>query len=368
VTIAAAALLEAWPEVFSSPVITELAPGRVWGVTTERGDRYVLKKVSTFNAPDPARRFTDEARIVTHLLQRGVPVAVPVLSNDGRPYTTDDDGALHAVFPMLPQGASDDGPGLDPVLYQNVGAAIARMHTALADCPFGIESWEVGPGLLAALWQTAEERLPAAALIALSARVRPRWDSIIQALSAVPQRIHGDVHGGNLLTVGQEVTGIIDIDHLPLAPRGYDLGYYIAFAGRWWLDGNEPSRPVDEIRHLLTGYDTVSPLTQQENDDLPALALAAALGLIDHFAREHDLLEESWLRTAHWIGDNFDALRLPAPAFDVSAPLSRPVPFEICVPDVELDAVGDEASGADLQRRAVGQRVERAGDEHDRAC
>jgi Ser/Thr protein kinase RdoA (MazF antagonist) len=50
---------------------------------------------------------------------------------------------------------------------------------------------------------------------------------------------------------------------------------------------------VDEVRHLLTGYDAVSALTRQENDDLPALALAAALGLIDHFAREHDLVEES---------------------------------------------------------------------------
>ncbi len=286
-------------------------------MTTERGDRYVLKKVYTFNAPDPARRFTAEARIVTHLLQRGVPVAVPVLSNDGKAYTTDDDGAPHAVFPMLPNGGANNDAGLDPALFQNVGAAIARLHFALADCPFGVESWEVGPDLLKAMWQTAEDRIPAAGLTELSARIRPRWDSIIQALSAVPQRVHGDVHGGNILTDGQKVTGIIDIDHLPLAPRGYDLGYYMAFAVHWWLDGNQPSRPVDESRHLLTGYDAVSRLTRQENDDLPALVLAAALGLIDFFVREHDLVEESWLRTVHWIGDHFDALRLPASAFRV---------------------------------------------------
>jgi hypothetical protein len=72
--MAAAQVLGAWSEVFSSPVITELIPGRVWEVATERGDRYVLKKVSTFNAPDPVRRFTDEARIVTYLLQ---PSSVP---------------------------------------------------------------------------------------------------------------------------------------------------------------------------------------------------------------------------------------------------------------------------------------------------
>lgn len=217
----------------------------------------------------------------------------------------------------FPTAALTTTRGLDPALFQNVGAAIARLHIALAGCPFGIESWEVGPGLLTAMWQTAEDRLPAAALSGLSERIRPRWDSIVQALSAAPQRVHGDVHGGNIFTDGQKVTGIIDIDHLPLAPRGYDLGYYMAFAVHWRLDGNQPSRPVDESRHLLTGYDAVSRLTRQENDDLPALALAAAMGLIDFFVREHDLVEESWLRTIHWIGDPFDALRLPASAFGV---------------------------------------------------
>ncbi len=287
-------------------------------MATERGDRYVLKKVSTFGAPDPVRRFSDEARILTYLLQRGVPVAVPVLSNDGKAYTTGGDGAPYAVFPMLPQGGGSD-PKLDPGLLESMGAAIARLHAALADCPFGIESWEIGPGLLTALWQTVQDRLPADALTGLSARIRPRWDSIIQALSAASQRVHGDVHGGNILTGGQEVTGIIDCDHLPLAPRGYDLGYYMAFGVQWRLAASQPSPPVEEamqiiVRHLLTGYDAVSRLTRQENEDLPALALAAALGLIDHFVREHDLVEESWLRTAHWIGDNFDALRLPASA------------------------------------------------------
>ncbi|HEX5260976.1 MAG TPA: hypothetical protein VFW18_05815, partial [Gaiellales bacterium] len=60
-----------------------------------------------------------------------------------------------------------------------------------------------------------------------------------------------------------------------------------------------------------------SSLTRLENDDLPALALAAALGMTAFFVREHDLVEESRLRTVHWIGDNVDALRLPASAFGV---------------------------------------------------
>ena len=114
---------------------------------------------------------------------------------------------------------------------------------------------------------------------------RARWESIVQALSAPPQRVHGNVHGGNLLTDGQEVTGIIDCDHLQLAPRGYDLDC-MAFGVRWRLDGNQPSQPVDRAtpfitRHLLTGYDAVSRLTRQENDDLPALALFTAASAFD---------------------------------------------------------------------------------------
>jgi Ser/Thr protein kinase RdoA (MazF antagonist) len=165
--------------------------------------------------------------------------------------------------------------------------------------------------VLEAWRQTVQDRLQADALTGLAARIQPRWDSMVQAMSAAPQRVHGDVHGGNLLTVGQEVTGIIDCDHLPLAPRGYDLGYYMAFAVRWWLGAGQPSRAVHEIRHLLAGYDAAGPLTRQENDDLPALALASALGMTAYFLTEHDLAEESWLRTAHWIGDHFDELRLP---------------------------------------------------------
>ncbi len=313
-TIDAARVLQAWSQAVGSPVVTELTPGRVWAVATRRGHRFVLKKVSTFDAPDPARRFTDEARILTHLLQRGVPVAVPVLCDDGRAFTTDDDGALHAVFPMLPRGGPDNGEVPDPALYRNIGAAVARLHVALADCPFDIESWKVGPEMLTRAWETVEDRLPAATVTELSARVRPRWDSIVRALSATPQRVHGDVHGGNLLTEGREVTGIIDCDHLPMAPRGYDLGYYLAFAVHWWLDAGQPSRPVDEAGHLLTGYHAVSALTPRENDDLPALALVTALGLFDYFVRELELVEESWLRTARWIDDNFEALRLPASA------------------------------------------------------
>lgn len=306
-TTAPATILVAWSGVLGSPTVTELSPGRVWELTTAGGERFVLKRLSTFRAPDPVRRFADEARILTYLLQRGVPVAVPVLSDDGRVCAPDHAGAPYAVFPMLGHVPAGDGDH-DPVLWYNAGAAIARMHRALADCPFGIDSWRVGPETLEAVWRTAQDCLAADAVTALAARVEPRWDPMLRALSAPSQRIHGDMHGGNVLTAGHEITAIIDCDHLPLAPRTYDLGYFLAFSVHWWLDRDRPSRPVDDTLCLLAGYDTVSPLTPQERRDLPALALEVTLGLVDHFVREHDLIEDSWVRAAYRIGDDFDAL------------------------------------------------------------
>ena len=316
-------ILRAWSGLFGSPVITELTPGRVWEVTAERGDRYVLKRVSTFNTTDPVRRFAGEARILAYLAQRGIPVAVPVLSGEGRVCATDDAGAPYAVFPMLPNDGAAGMHALHSVRLENLGAAVARMHAALAGCPFGVESWEVDSALLTALGEMVGNRLPAAAAAELSARLRPRWDSMVRAVSMTPQRIHGDVHGGNILTDGQRVTGIIDCDHLPMAPRAYDLGYYLAFAVQWRLTHRRP-QPIDEempfiTRHLLTGYHRVSPLTPQENEGVPALALTAALGLVDYFLRDHDLVEDSWLRTAHWIGDNFDLLKASATVLDETA-------------------------------------------------
>jgi Ser/Thr protein kinase RdoA (MazF antagonist) len=104
------------------------------------------------------------------------------------------------------------------------------------------------------------------------------------------------------------LTGIVDCDHLPVAPRGYDLGYYLAFAVHWWLDHDQAARPVDEARQVVAGYQGAFPLSRPETDDLPALALVTTLGLIDYFIREHDLVEDSWLRTAGWIDDHFTEL------------------------------------------------------------
>ena len=125
-----AGLLRVWSTVLRAPVVKELRPGRVWTVTADSGERYILKKVSSFSPPDPQRRYADEARIQTYLLQQGVPVAASVLTDDGRICVTGDDGAVYALSPMLPadpgNGYASGDTGPDAIRLQRIGATLVR--------------------------------------------------------------------------------------------------------------------------------------------------------------------------------------------------------------------------------------------------
>jgi Ser/Thr protein kinase RdoA (MazF antagonist) len=312
-------VLKAWSVVLGSPRIRELSSDRVWEVSDQTGVRFVLKRISAQFA-DPVRRFTDEVRILSYLQQQGLPVAVPVPCNDGSVYAADNSGAVYALTPMLPASESHAERPMDASRYQNIGATIAQMHVALAACPFDIDSslegrGQHGPDWFPETWRHLKATLPTTVFDDVAERVGPWQEAIMHALGDPHlQRVHGDVHGGNILTDHRAVTGIIDVDHLPLAPRSYDLGYYMAFCVHWRLGQGELRRPIEhyvafEAGHLLTGYDTVTTLTRRETDALPAMSLAVALGLLDYFLTKEDIVEGSWIRTAHWITDHPNALR-----------------------------------------------------------
>src|SRR5437879_6381572 len=97
-------LVAAWRGVLGAPgtqMMDKMAYGEVWSIATASGARFVLKRLADADLARRLRRFTEETRIVIHLGQRGLPVAVPILSDDGR-ICVEHDGALWALIPMLP--------------------------------------------------------------------------------------------------------------------------------------------------------------------------------------------------------------------------------------------------------------------------
>src|SRR3712207_6816883 len=106
----------------------------VLAVTTNQG-QFVLKQV--VQTPDE-ERLMSEYRVLQHLKLEGVPVAVPLLADNGQPFVADQ-GQIYTVAPMLPM--SNDISSSPERLYANLGSAIGRLHKALATYPDAIPSW-----------------------------------------------------------------------------------------------------------------------------------------------------------------------------------------------------------------------------------
>lgn len=311
-------LLAAWRGVLGAAgtqTIDKMAYGAVWSIATASGARFVLKRVADALA-ERVRRFTEEARIVIHLGQRGVLVAVPILSDDGR-ICVQHDGALWALTPMLPVPDNTALPTADSLVQEKagyhlaVGRAIAELHVALADCPYDIDRGIIGPDQFAQRWDSLRAELPEATFAALRRRVDPRREQIATALACVnPQRLHGDCHGGNILFRDGRVTGIVDIDHLQVGPRVYDLAYHLAFHLHWVVRTDVPVGPAvasmsSATRHLINGYQAVSLLSEEERAAIAAIALDAALSMVAFWKSIGNATEtDVWVRTACWIADH----------------------------------------------------------------
>jgi Ser/Thr protein kinase RdoA (MazF antagonist) len=301
-------VLSAYSGVLQHPVAHEMSANRVWRIADQHEERFVLKRFAESSTADSVRRFVDEARVVSYLAQQGFPVAVPILSDHGVAFVHGRDGGMYALSPLLARSDAAFDAG---TRNRNLGAMLARLHVALDRCPFHLDSSLIGRGTidsgrLSSCRDRLESDLPPNTWHALASLIDPWMDSMRESFEVTaPQRIHGDAHGGNLLFDGNSVSGIIDVDHLPLAARIYDLAYYLAFGVHWRVE--HPSMANDmsfEARTVLGGYHAESVLSKPEREALPAMSLAVALFLLEFFLWKEGIVEDSWIRTAEWITDH----------------------------------------------------------------
>ncbi|MFN8493313.1 MAG: phosphotransferase [Caldilineaceae bacterium] len=252
-------------------------------VHTARQKRFVLKNV--LGNPN-VKRLDSEYQLLQYLHKVGVPVAVPVLADDGR-LSIENEQGIYLLYPVLPTGGGD-APDVDVrVIYENLGIALAKLHQALALYPYSIESWTMN------LPQTlAEDALPQIRQ-ALTGESLQKFEQVMvalqpemtAALTGLPlQYIHGDCHGGNILFYAGEVSGFIDLDHLPQGPRVYDIGYFLAdrakipFVGYQILDNW-----LEDFPCVLAGYEKLEKLSAQERHALWFIMLATQLMFVYWF-------------------------------------------------------------------------------------
>lgn len=162
----------------------------------------------------------------------------------------------------------------NPAQAQAAGAALADMHTAVADFTgsrpnsMGLAAWHDLAGRCAGQWQQIDpalEPLVAAELDYLQAN----WPADL------PQSvIHADLFPDNVLMLGDAVSGLIDFYFSCTDARAYDLA---VTHSAWCFGSDGTGFDRDLSAALLQGYCDRLTLTPAELAALPILARGAAL-------------------------------------------------------------------------------------------
>jgi Ser/Thr protein kinase RdoA (MazF antagonist) len=255
-----------------------------------------------------AHRAVDtEYDLLRHLQAFGVPVAVPILPDSRRLCMRDGHG-VYLLYPMLPADHTIPPDGVDQV-YANIGAAVARLHVALAAYPGQVDSWTMDlPRTL------SEEAIPRIQRVqtghdadAFQRVVAEVQDEMTAALADLPtQLIHGDCHGGNYLLYRGDVSGFVDLDHLPTGPRAYDIGYLLAdMAKAQFVDIHAHRGWLQHFQHVVIGYQREIRLSRREKDALWFVMLATQVLFVDWFFQHgRSELALKNLEAFYWIHRN----------------------------------------------------------------
>jgi Ser/Thr protein kinase RdoA (MazF antagonist) len=288
----------------------------LWPVIARDGAQYYLKRLSPWrNLP-----LADEARVLRWLSQQGVDVAEFLITDQAALFARDAEDS----FVLIPRITSDRlNPAEVLELEEAVGRAIAGLHLALAAYPWPANSYteRLADALLGDLL------LPPDVAEAFAGR---RADMAAAIRQLPVQLVHGDLTPENILLRRPAwVAGFIDFDHLPLAPRIWDLARYLSRRLRLrWQQGQEPAPDrLDYIGRVIYGYHRTSRLTDAELNALPASIAAGNLieasygqqltsGLLERRRLpDHDEVLADTIEAARWHLANYSAVEDAVQAF-----------------------------------------------------
>ena len=270
---------------------------KTWRVRTDRGV-WLLRTRGNRTATDELIAFDHGLRM--HLVDGGIPTAVPVANRTGGRFVRIDGMAME-IYELLP------GQTIGQARLSQIQAAaemLARFHRAGQDyrveIPPVAQYQTVGidesshrmesPDLLSLVYETLETK--AEGTFQSARAMASRWlrrliedlpDSVYQAL---PQTMtHGDYTLANLLFARDDsVCGVFDFDWSRPGPRIRDVAdgmFFVAGQRRTplvpaniWSLTEAVDLSVSRCAHWLRSYHAVSPLTTAELAAIP-LALGA---------------------------------------------------------------------------------------------
>jgi Ser/Thr protein kinase RdoA (MazF antagonist) len=311
---AARTALEAWESVVGAAKLEPLplVTNPVWRVDAEDGRQFVLKYLpETAPGVEPVEQF----RVLCHLQSAGVPVVLPIITDSGSIRMPAGERS-YALMPLVPSDRSNHELGTEASATAcAIGTAIGQMDKALADCPWQVHSYidDPAPEILGKVFP----KLPAE----ITRPVSPFVDQLWAAVSKLPtQRTVGDCNTGNVLVHDSRVSAFIDLDHLPMGPRVWDLSDYLVSRLRMHLSQpdsaeRDTAAMLAVLGRYVAGYHQTYPLTQRELTAVVPLILVIDIGLAGW--RLHGWVPDpegyqQCVRSISWITANLDVLTTAA--------------------------------------------------------
>lgn len=303
--------LEAWKSVVGEARVEAMtrAHNPIWKVTGEDGRAWVLKHLPEW---PPGVGPVEEYRVLCYLQAGGLPVAAPIVTDLGLiAHNADNLGTdpnekqptgrnAYALIPLLP---NDPERHESQELALTIGRGLGRLDRMLADCPWHVTSFTDDPAT--DILGNDYARLPTE----LRELVDPLRDLLWDALTDLPTQLtHGDC---NVLVHNGDVTGFIDLDHLPHGPRVLDLSYYLASRLLDQIIDGDPDAMVAVLRHYIAGYHSVHPLIERELGAVVPLLLTALVGGADwclHGWVPDPAGYQRNLQGIEWIASHYDNL------------------------------------------------------------
>ena len=271
-------------ELVSAKGIAEGVENSNYLVDTTR-DRFILTLYEKRVAADDLPFFM---ALLDHLAAKGLPVP-PAIKDRNGVEIQQLEGRPACLIKFLP-GVSLSHP--TPAQAHAAAAALGAMHVAVRDFAparansMGLTSWRP---LLDRCGRDLDGIAPGL------------FDRVAQALDTVERdwprnlptsAIHADLFPDNVLTRGDEVTGLIDFYFACTDLRAYDLAVTHT---SWTFDARGGTAGAELGRALLEGYASAHPLSAEERAALPVLARGACIRF---------LLSRAW----DWLHTPADAL------------------------------------------------------------
>ena len=214
----------------------------------------------------PAEDLPFYLNLMAHLAQHGVPAPMPIADRSGTYF-----GVLNSKPASLVtrlEGAPQLSP--DASHCAQIGRSLADLHKATAT----FRGRHANPR--GATWRTQAARAVRRFLMPAQLELLNAEMDLQRTVSRRPlphNAIHGDLFRDNALFVDHRLSGIIDFGFAATDALAYDLAITV---NDWCIDAECELDPV-RVHALISAYQAVRPLTDDEREMWPLLLRLAAL-------------------------------------------------------------------------------------------